>query len=179
MEKTVVIYGSKYGSTRRYAHWIAEELSCPLFNIKEFHPQDLSNYGTIICGGGLYAGSVNGVKLIAKNWDRLSGKKVILFTCGLADPDDPSNVSNIRTALEKSLSAEILSHIHLFHLQGSLDYSRLNLTHKIMMAMLRRMLLKKDPHTLNREEEQILNTYGGSIDLTDRKSLQPLLSFLR
>jgi len=60
MNKTVVIYESKYGYTRRYAKWIAEELSCPVYERKRFRPQDFSRYQVIIYGGGLYARKSSG-----------------------------------------------------------------------------------------------------------------------
>ena len=102
MKKTVVIYESKYGSTRCYAQWIAEELTCSLFERKEFNPQDFTKYDVIIYGGGLYAGGVSGIKLITQNWKLLKNKQVVLFTCGLADPEDSGNVSAIRNSLTKS-----------------------------------------------------------------------------
>ena len=91
MDKIVVIYESKYGYTRRYAEWIAEALSCPVFERKQFRSRDFSQYEAIIYGGGLYAGGVSGIKMLAQNWHLLSGKKVILFTCGLADPNKPDS----------------------------------------------------------------------------------------
>lgn len=138
MNKTVVIYESKYGSTRRYAQWIAKELGCPLFERK---------------------------------------RKVILFTCGIANPEDPDNVSSIRKSLAKILSPEMLKHIRIFHLRGAIDYSRLNLIHRSMMSMLRRMLLKKDAGSLREEDRQLLETYGKFVDFTDRKSIHPLIEY--
>lgn len=175
MSKTAVIYESKYGSTRRYAEWIAESLSCPVYERKQFYPQDFLHYETIIYGGGLYAGGVSGIQFITKNWNKLSEKNVVLFTCGLADPEDPENISHIRSSLSKLLSEEMLSCIRLFHLRGGIDYSRLSILHRSMMAMLRRMLLKKDADTLNEESRELLRTYGKRVDFTDRKSIQPLL----
>ena len=35
MKKTAVIYGSKYGATKQYATWIAEELGADLINYKD------------------------------------------------------------------------------------------------------------------------------------------------
>ncbi len=177
MDKIVVIYESKYGDTRRYAEWIAEALSCPVFERKQFRSRDFSQYEAIIYGGGLYAGGVSGIKMLAQNWHLLSGKKVILFTCGLADPNKPDNISGIRKSLVKVLSKEMLEHIHIFHLRGGIEYSRLNFVHKSMMAMLRRMLLKKDPHELSDEDKQLLATYGKCVDLTDRSSIRPLVEF--
>lgn len=177
MNKTVVIYESKYGSTRRYAQWIAKELGCPLFERKKFYPQDFTKYEVIIYGGGLYAGGVSGIKLITKNRKLLSAKKVILFTCGIANPEDPDNVSAIRKSLAKILSPEMLEHIRIFHLRGAIDYSRLNLIHRSMMSMLRRMLLKKDAGSLREEDRQLLETYGKFVDFTDRKSIHPLIEY--
>lgn len=175
MKKRVVIFESKYGSTGQYATWIAEALSCPLFEKRKFRQQDLADYDTIIYGGGLYAGGVSGIELIAKNWPVLREKNVILFTCGLADPSDPENVRHIRDSLSKALSPEIPEKIHLFHLRGGIDYSRLNFIHKAMMSMLRKMLLKKDPESLKNEEKQLLETYGKCIDFTRRETITPLV----
>ena len=102
MNKIVVIYESKYGYTKRYAEWTAKALSCPIFERKRFHTQDFSKYDIIVYGGGLYAGSVSGIKLIADSWRILSKKKVFLFTCGLADTNHPDNVSNIKKSLSNA-----------------------------------------------------------------------------
>ena len=101
MEKVVVIYDSKYGSTERYAWRIAEELNCPLKKRSEAGKDDLKNYDVIVYGGGLYAGGVSGIRLLTGNGKLLENKKVLLFTCGLADPSDPENVKHIRESLGK------------------------------------------------------------------------------
>lgn len=179
MKKTVVIYESRYGSTKRYAQWISEELSCPLIRRKDFCSKDFSDYETIIYGGGLYAGSVVGIKLITQNTQLLSGKNLILFTCGIADPENPENISHIRTSLDKILPLEIFSQVKLFHLRGAIDYARLSPIYKAMMAMLRRMLLKKDTNNLSEEDMQILDTYGKSVDYIDKCTIQPLIQYVR
>lgn len=178
MKKTVVIYESKYGSTRRYAEWIAEALSCSFFEKAIFRPEDFSNYDVIIYGGGLYAGGVSGIKLLTKNWKLLENRHVILFTCGIADPALPENVANIRSSLSKTLSPEMMEHIHFFHLRGGIDYSKLRFIHKSMMAMLRKMLLKKSKEALTKEEQQLLDTYGTAIDFTNKESIQPIIEYI-
>lgn len=178
MKRTVVIYESKYGSTRRYAEWIAEALSCSFFEKDIFKPEDFSNYDVIIYGGGLYAGGVSGIKLLTKNWELLRDRHVILFTCGLADPADPENTTHIRESLSKALSPEMLEHIHLFHLRGGIDYSKLSFIHKSMMAMLRKSLQKKDKDSLREEDKQLLDTYGGSVDFSDKETIQPIVQYV-
>lgn len=178
MNQSVIIFESKYGSTKRYAQWIAGALSCPIFEKKNFCPKDFKKYDIIIYGGGLYAGGVSGIRLLIQNWELLSDKKVILFTCGLADPAEPVNVSHIREALSKTLPSEIIENIKTFHLRGGIDYPRLSFVHKAMMSMLRKMLLKKDPSELSNEDLQLLDSYGKKMDFTDSTAIQPIVEYI-
>ena len=175
MTRTIVIFDSKYGFTEQYARWISAALGCPAVRRKDFDSADFSSCETIIYGGGLYAGGVSGIRLLTEHWNQLSGRNVVLFTCGLADPADPDNAAHIRTSLSKALSAEMMEKIHLFHLRGGIDYARLNLKHKAMMAMLRRWLLRKDPGSLRIEDRQLLETYGKQIDFTSQSAIEPLI----
>ena len=175
----LVSYGSKYGTTKRYAQWIAEELACDLAGSRELTPERLKPYDVIIHGGGLYAGGLCGINTIVKHFDVISDKQIILFSCGLADPEDPENVAHIESGLEKVLTPEMRKKIRQFHLRGGIDYSRLGLTHKAMMAMLRRVMLKKGYDNLRSEDQMMLDTYGGTVDFTNRESLAPLLNYVR
>ena len=65
--KAIVIYKSKYGSTKCYAQWIADELECDINDASNVKIEDLYEYDTIIYGGGLYAEVIAGVSLITKN----------------------------------------------------------------------------------------------------------------
>ncbi|MDO4321855.1 MAG: flavodoxin domain-containing protein [Lachnospiraceae bacterium] len=176
MNKAVVIYESKYGYTKRYAQWIGEALSCPVFPRNKFRTKCFSQYDTVIYGGGLYAGNVSGISLIVKNWKLLCSKNVILFTCGLANPADRQNTDHIKESLSRVLTPEMLQNIKMFHLRGGIDYSRLGLIHRTMIAMLRKMLLKKSPETLRGEDRLLLQTYGQKVDYTDRTSIAPLIA---
>lgn len=175
MEKTAVIYSSRYGYTKRYAQWIGETLSCPVFSRKNWKKEQFSQYDTIIYGGGLYAGGVSGISLLTKNREILRRKNVLLFTCGLADPSDRQNTEHIKASLSRTLPPEMMDRIKLFHLRGGIDYSRLGPIHKIMMSLLRRMLLKKSPDALRAEDKLLLKTYGGKTDYTDRAAITPLI----
>ena len=178
MKKIVVIYESKYGFTKRYAQWIAEELHCPLFERKTLDPQQLHTYDVIIYGGGLYAGGMSGLKQFSKNQIIFSDKQLILFTCGLADPNNPENIATIRRSLAKILQPEMRSRTQIFHLRGGIDYARLTLVHRSMMSMLRKALMKKDANSLREEDRQLLDTYGKHVDFTDRASIQPLIQYV-
>ena len=177
--RILVTYASKYGTTKRYAQWIAEDLACDLRDSREVNAELLKSYDILIHGGGLYAGGLSGIQTIVKNYDAISNKRIILFSCGLADPEDPENVAHIEAGLEKVLTPEMREKIRQFHLRGGIDYSRLGLTHKAMMAMLRTVMLKKGYDNLRSEDQMMLDTYGGTVDFTNRESLAPLLSYDR
>lgn len=177
--RILVTYASKYGTTKRYAQWIAEDLACDLRDSREVNAELLKSYDILIHGGGLYAGGLSGIQTIVKNYDAISNKRIILFSCGLADPEDPENVAHIEAGLEKVLTPEMREKIRQFHLRGGIDYSRLGLTHKAMMAMLRTVMLKKGYDNLRSEDQMMLDTYGGTVDFTNRESLAPLLSYVR
>ena len=36
MDRTIVIYKSKYGATEKYAQWIGQELDCPVVSADDF-----------------------------------------------------------------------------------------------------------------------------------------------
>ena len=43
--RILVTYASKYGTTKRYAQWIAEDLACDLRDSRELTPERLKPYG--------------------------------------------------------------------------------------------------------------------------------------
>jgi len=179
MNKIAVVFQSKYGSTRKYAQWIAEALSCDLLERKSVKVDDLKVYDTIVYGGGLYAGGVSGFELITKNDEKLADKNLILFTCGLADVSQACNTDSIKESLKKAMSVLLQERVKVFHLRGGMDYSKLSIPHKAMMGMVRKATLKKDPDKRTQEDQELLETYGQTVDFTDQATIEPLVVYVR
>ncbi len=179
MKKIAVIYQSKYGATRKYAEWIAGELSCDLFEGKDIKASDLEPYDTIILGGGLYAGGVNGIKILTKNFSKFSNKNLVIFTCGLADPSDTINTDHIKKSLYKELTEEMKDKIKVFHLRGAMDYSKLSPLHRSMMALVCKMTAKKDQNSLTNEDKEMLVSYGKKVDFVNKETILPLINYIR
>jgi NH3-dependent NAD+ synthetase len=97
----------------------------------------------------------------------------------LADPHNPENVAHIKEGLAKTLSPEMQKKIVVYHLRGGIDYARLGLIHKSMMAMLHSVLAKKDSSALSQEDKQMLDTYGKAVDFTDKAAIKPIVEFVR
>lgn len=174
--KTAVIYKSHYGSTETYAKWLAEDLNADLLQADRVKPADLQQYQTIIYGGGLYAGGVNGLDLLIKNFESIKSKSIYLFTVGAADVTDPQNIASIRSSLQNKLPPAMWEQTHIYHLRGGMLYSKMSFLHRSMMNMMVKMLRKKPENELHSDEQAMLATYGQDTDFTDRTTIAPLVS---
>lgn len=179
MKKIAVVYKSNYGSTKKYAEWIAEELGADLMDAGKTTPSTLQAYDVIVYGGGLYAGGVNGISLICKNFEAIKDKKLFLFTVGVADVTDTQIIDHIRGALFAVLSPEAQKSIKIFHLRGGMDYTKMSLIHRIMMGIMIRMLRKKPQSELSSDDKEMVASYGKKIDFTDHSAILPLVEAVR
>lgn len=168
--KIAVIYKSKYGSSKRYAGWIALRLGADLYEINDIRGKDLDGYNTIIYGGGIYVGKINGIKFINKNYERVKNKKLIVFTVGLDSKED-----NFKKVIENNFNKEQLENIKVFNFKGSFDYSKLNLIDKFLMKGLKSSIDKKSIRDLTDDDKIVLEGFEREIDLCDKKSITSLL----
>lgn len=175
MKRAVVVYCSKYGFTKTYASWLADSLSCDLYDSHHILVSQLMKYDVILFGGGIYAGSISGASLIKKNFTSLKDKTLVIFTVGLGDPA----VSDVFSEVEGQFTPEIKSAIHFFHLRGGIDFPTLSFLHRMMMAMMKKMLLKKSEKERTNGDRELLKLWGTKVDFTDQKSLTPILTFTK
>ncbi|AFS78026.1 putative flavodoxin [Gottschalkia acidurici 9a] len=176
MSKVAILYKSKYGSTKRYAEWISNDLNADLFEYSEIKAENLLAYDTIIFGGGLYASGINGIRLITENFHSLKTKNIVVFTVGLASIDDKEI---FKPTIAKSCTEEMRKKIKFFHARGGIDYKKLNFVHRAMMAMVKRMTSKKKVEELSDDDKVLLETYGDKVDFTDIRMIEPLVSYVK
>ena len=170
--KIAVIYKSHYGTTKQYAEWIAEALDAKLLERSSVKSEDISDYDLVIFGGGLYASGILGINLVTKN----PPKELILFTVGLANPEE-TDYSKI---LDKNLPAELRNKVKVFHFRGGIDYKKLNIVHRGMMAVMKKMTIgNKDYTQLNNEERAFIDTYGKEVDFTKQNDITPLIDYIK
>ena len=175
MKNTVIIYGSQYGTTRRYAEYLSEMTGIEAVAFKE--AKDIDKYDRVIFMGALYAGSVLGLK---KTVSKMSPKQeLVIVTVGLVDPNDPENIDYIRHSIKERIPADLYDETRILHLQGAIDYSHLSLKHRMMMAVIHSKLSKMPEEKLNTEAKTILATYGKKEDFVDFKSLEKLGSVIK
>ena len=172
---TIVIYKSKYGSTKQYAEWIAEELSCEVKEAKSVKADDLTNYDTIIYGGGLYAEIIAGVSLITKNFENLKDKKLIVYTTGITPPEVREYYDH--EVVEKNFKPEMLEHIKIFNFLGRMVLSELSIPHRTAIKALKKIMLsKKNPTDM---EKMLIDLCDADGDFTDKASIKDLIAYAK
>lgn len=174
--KTLVMYISKTGFTKKYAEWISEELSADLFHASKVTTNMLSTYDCVIYGGGLYVVGINGVKLITQNVDKLNGKKVVVFATGMS-PLRKEGVSEVKN---KNFTLEQEEIIKFFYLRGGFNYRSLNLLDKVLMTLLKTSIKWKKirKKKLNSDEIGILEIFDKPTDYTRRNKIDEIIAYV-
>ncbi len=167
-KRTIVVYKSKTGFTKKYANWIKDELNCRIIPVEEFHAVNMSPYDIIIFGGSLHAGKIIGLKVLKNNFPSLSGKRIIVFATGAMPP--------IEEEIKKVKEDNSLNDMDFFYFQGGLNYERMGILDRILMAGLGVFLRFKRNKT---QMEQITcEAIKSSYDNSSQEQIRPLVEFV-
>jgi menaquinone-dependent protoporphyrinogen IX oxidase len=160
----IIVYRSTYGSTKQYADWISEEIGFPAYDSRSKEiPWDGAD--TVVIGCPIIANKPFLCGWIEKNWNRMKGKNVILFTTSGADPAD----APVKQWVEKALPEPLRSGMHVFPLAGRFDFARLNGPHKAMIWLAAVVFGNKD----------VKNQMRNPVDGVARENLGALLDVLK
>lgn len=173
--KAIVVYSSKYGTTQRYAQWIAEALECPAKKLRDVNAQELNTYDTIIYGGGIYAGSVSGLKKFLPRLGTAQGKRLVLFIVGMTNPSQTGAYDEIAN---RNLPAEWRERFEVFYLRGDQLFSKMSGMHKLMMRMPKAMIEKKPQAERTEEDHKFLESFGCDTVFSNREQVEPILQKL-
>ncbi|MBR3932767.1 MAG: flavodoxin [Clostridia bacterium] len=171
----IVVYKSKYGSTKTYAQWIAKELGCDAKDAKEINSDALQDYDTIIYGGGLYAEVIAGVSLVTKNIDKLTGKKIIVFSTGLTPQDCREYYDKM--VWEKNFKPEVRDKVKMFNFPGKMIVSELSLVHRTAIKTLKKIMSgKKNPTEM---EKLLIDLCDADGDFSDKSLITELVEYAK
>jgi menaquinone-dependent protoporphyrinogen IX oxidase len=175
VKNVVVLYRSKYGSTKRYASWIAENTKADMFDLSVFDSSRLEEYSVILFGSSVYFGKIKHVNFIKYHWQILSKKRTALFYVSGIPSHDPRQ----KRIMQKSLPDEIQKGIACYPLRGAFDYKGLDFLDKLVMSWPKIMLqakwlIKKDSNI-----KQSLNRFCCPQDWTRMDAIEPVVSFAR
>ena len=167
MKKTIVLYRSKTGFSKRYAEWIAADLGCESRPIKGMKLDNLKNYKLVIYGAGVYAGMISGVGKI-KNWMEKSPEKTwIVFATGATPHEEGYEEMLLKTNFRKGESRPA----HFFYFLSGINYDTMGFFNRVLMKAFSGMASKKNGTTPSAKQT--------SVDLANRQYIADLLSYVR
>lgn len=170
--KTIVIYTSQTGFTKRYAQWIAEASGADCLTLSAAKKKNLDAYETIIFGGWACAGGISGLGWFKSNMDRWADKKLIAFCVGASPMDSPE----IESALRRNFTEAERERISVFYCPGGLNYEKMPAPSRLLMKMfIRTLKAKKDKTETDRD---MIRMMSESYDISDRKYIEPILKLI-
>ncbi|MBR4965225.1 MAG: flavodoxin [Lachnospiraceae bacterium] len=169
--KTLVIYTSETGFTKRYAEWIAQALSAECLELKDADKRNPDEFQTIIFGGWAIGGFINKIKWFKKNMTKWQDKKLAVFCVGAGPIENP----DIEVAMKNWFTPEEYEHVSAFYCPGGLNYEKMPARYKLMMKMFVKMLKGKKEKT--EADLKQIEMISSSYDISDRKYIEPIVEW--
>ncbi len=120
--KTIILYKTKYGSTRDYAEFVHRNVpASTLADISDFEVNTLGGYEVVIIGSRTYMGNIEAQHFLEANWDILQAKRVFLFAVGTIDPEAPASKESYQ-----KIPQQIRDTIHYLKVPGRISLEKLN-----------------------------------------------------
>lgn len=171
----IVIYKSRYGSTKQYAEWIAEELGCCAVDAKSVKSDELQKYDCIIYGGGLYAEMIAGISLITRNFEKLADKKLVVFSTGITPLKYREYYDKM--VLEKNFKPHMREKIKVYNFLGKMILTELSSVHRGAIKTLKKIMSSKEnPSEMEKLLVELCDADG---DFSDRSSVRELVEYAR
>ena len=167
--RTIVIYNSQTGFTKRYAEWIAEAAGADCLELSAAKRKSMDTYEAIVFGSWACAGSISKLKWFKSNLDKWSDKRLIAFCVGGSPIDNPE--------IEQALKQNFMKNVRIFYCPGGFNYEKMSVSSKLMMKMFIKMLNAKKNKT--EAEQEMIKMISTSYDISDKKYIEPILEYLK
>ena len=167
--KGIIVYKSRYGSTKQYAEWIAEATGYELSSINNADSIDLKKYDAIVIGSMVLMNKPFLAGWIVEKWEHLSHAKVALFSAS----GTPGGALEIIKGYQEAIPEEIRNKLTYFSYQGRMDYRRLSVNHKLMMKI--GAMIEKNPEA----KAQMKHDMKNGVDGVNRENIAELVEWAK
>lgn len=176
MKDVAVIYKTVYGSTEKYAAWIAGELQADLYKLEDIDIATLENYRHLVFGAPMFA------------LRRFPRRRIVMLL-----RDDPEKHlfifgvalgiivfhGDARLAFLERLPDDVRPRVRFFTYSGAIDYHRLRPGHRLILHFLYRHLRRIVPSKRDEQTQKFFDSYGIAADFTDLKATASLIEACR
>ena len=166
--KTIRVYQSKTGYTKKYAQWLSESLACPVKSLKNLKEEDLQGYDLIIYGAGVYASKIAGLDKIKK---MTASNNILAFGVGMTSTQtlDQKQFEELNRSGDKVKK--------IFYLRGGLDIKQLGFFLKFMMKMMKKGIDKKEEKS--QDDREFISAFDQATDFTSKENLREIISYIK
>lgn len=173
--KSLIIYTSQTGFTKRYAEWIAGELGGETMELKEAKKKRddfFADYDAIAYGGWSMAGKTVSSEWFLQKAANWKGKKLAVFCVGASTVVNPDVEKNLQSAL----SEEQKTYMKAFYCPGGINYDAMKLPSRLILKGLYSSISKKANPT--EEEKGMAECLAKSFDGSDIKYAKIIADYL-
>ena len=171
--KTLIIYTSETGFTKKYSQWLAEKMNADTFELKDVKRKNkdfFDNYEAIVYAGWIMAGNVVKSKWFFKKAAGWKEKRLAIMAVGGSPNENP----DVDATLKRMLNEEQRKYIKAFYCQGGFNYDKMKAPSRLMMKMFASALRKKPDEKSKQMAEYISKSY----DISDIKFIEPIVIYL-
>jgi menaquinone-dependent protoporphyrinogen oxidase len=150
---TLIVYGSKYGTTKKCAEMLQKELEgdVQLVNIREKNDIDIRKYETVIIGSPVYLGEIDkGIKKFCyQNIERLRDKNIGLFICCMNPQESEKQIKQNfpKPLLDRAMVREDFG--------GEFLMEKMSLAERWAIRAVAKTLARKDPNFSSQNKRKI------------------------
>ena len=173
--RTIIVYSSQTGFTKKYAEWLAEKLGAEIMTIKDARKKDdkyFDSYDAIIYGGWVAVEKIHKADWFTSRIEKWQSKRLAMFCVGAS----PAKYSGVDSLLKKSLTDEQKKYVKVFYCEGGLDYDKMTLGSKMLMKTFAAMLNGKKEKTP--DDIAMAEHISKSGDYTDKKFIEPIAAYI-
>lgn len=168
--KGIILYKSRYGNTKQYAEWLAQDLDFEVRDFSKFKKSEIDNYDQIVFGSGVYMSKMDKIKKVLKMF---KDKPIIIFACA-GNAGVEKEIEDIK--MNNFKNNELAFH-QFFYLPGGVDFSKVKGFMKFMINVFRKVMEKKKNRTY--EEEQILKGFSEPTNFVDKKHIAAMVEYIK
>lgn len=173
MNDGIILFKSKYGATKKYTEWLAEEIGYDLLDVEKAKIKEVIKYKNLVLCGAIYASGISGLKFLKKHYEALSAMNIAVFCVG-ASPYDEKAFDAIK---EHNLKDD-LKDVPLFYGRGAWNEEKMKFVDRTLCKLLQKVVSKKTPSEYEPWEIALTEAMGKSCDWTDKSYLVPLLEHI-
>lgn len=172
--KTLLIYKSKTGFTKRYADWIAEETGCDTSAFGDTSAEAASKYDRIVFGSRVHAGRIDGLKKAIQLYGRSGAKELVVFATGGTPLEATEVIERIR---KDNFTRDEIEKIPFFYMQSGVCYEKMGFVDRTIMKLAAKMMSKKKDKDDNEQgfEQAITSSY----DCASKDRIAPIVGYLK